>query len=312
MKFVVVGGAHPDRIARASRNLQGGASNHGTLHENIGGAGFNAAFALRIFGVAVSFIGVRGGDHGSMLVENALDKIGVTDRSAVMLDRATASYTAILDADGELHAAIADTAIYDCVSARLLRRGSARRTLQAAGAILLDANLPEEAIAGLAASQTAPIVAIGVSPAKAVRFRSSASRLSALFVSRREAAALTERDASAPVEDLAAALRGLGFARAIVSDGASPSAILDGDSICMQSAPTVDRVLDVTGAGDTLAAVAMLGWCEGLSFAEAGRRGMAAAALRITGRLVAGCRPACESIAAVLRAPSPVLPRDLP
>src|SRR5690606_18408526 len=107
-RLFACGAAHIDRRGRTEGTHVPGASNPGNLREEVGGGAFNAARSLIRHGVDVSMLSLRGGDIAGGAVAAALAASGVEDMSAIFLDRATPSYTALLDADGELIAGLAD------------------------------------------------------------------------------------------------------------------------------------------------------------------------------------------------------------
>lgn len=278
-----IGGAHSDRLGRVGGPFMPGASNPGTMRETTGGGVFNALRTAMRLDVSASLISVRGGDAAGQSVEAALQASGIADGSAVFLDRRTASYTAILSQDGDVIAALADMAIYDAQFARSLRRKSARTLLAAADAVIIDANLPEAAIAQV--FDRAPVHAIAVSPAKAVRLRGYLGQLETLFMNRREAAALTGLAENADASALISALGALGLRQGVITNGAGPVAAFSGADTLSLIPPPTSTPEDVTGAGDALAGAAVAALANGMAFAEALRRGIAAAtlALRHTG-----------------------------
>ncbi|SJZ53195.1 Sugar or nucleoside kinase, ribokinase family [Consotaella salsifontis] len=282
--FLLVGAAHIDRRARSQSAFVPAASNPGHLHTAVGGAVFNAAVVLRAVGAEVAYLGARGGDADGELVESTLSEMGVRDCATTWLDRATPSYTAILDDHGDLVAGIADMALYDFLSPRFFARRHIRELIAGSNALLFDANLPSATIERLVREASGrPTAAIGVSPAKVTRLRGALPLLSAVFLSRAEAAALVDADASADVVELANALVERGIRQASISDGPRLLAILD-DGVVLQQEPLVlPNVADVTGAGDTLAGAAFFWFCQGVPFKEAVRRGMAAAFVRVAG-----------------------------
>ncbi|MBX4421490.1 hypothetical protein K4H00_26125, partial [Mycobacterium tuberculosis] len=58
-------------------------------------------------------LSVRGGDRVGDVIGAAFEAAGIKGSSAVFIDRATPSYTAILDEQGDVVAAIADMALYE-------------------------------------------------------------------------------------------------------------------------------------------------------------------------------------------------------
>ncbi|MEO9614978.1 MAG: PfkB family carbohydrate kinase, partial [Nitratireductor sp.] len=98
---LAIGGAHIDRRGRVADRFVPGASNPGTMREEVGGGVFNAARVMAGRGSRVALMAARGGDAAGEAVAAAIAQAGIKDLSGVYLDRTTASYTAILDADGD-------------------------------------------------------------------------------------------------------------------------------------------------------------------------------------------------------------------
>ncbi|MBB4001814.1 MAG: PfkB family carbohydrate kinase [Aurantimonas endophytica] len=277
----VAGAAHIDRRARSDVPFVAGASNPGHLVDLPGGAAFNAAVALHGLGCKVAFHGARGGDADGQRVARALSEEGFDDVSVTWLDRRTPNYTAVLDDRGELVAGIADMALYDRLVPRIFTRVHVRKALARSDAVLVDANLPPAALAALAAAAgQRPIVAIGVSPAKVTRLTAILPALTAVFLSRAEAASLVEATPMTSPLLLAELLAEIGVSRAVITDGPRDVAIIEGDTVLFQQPPVV-VARDVTGAGDTLAAVALVGLWARRPWLDCVRRGVAASSLRV-------------------------------
>ena len=307
LNVVLFGGAHLDRVARSSVPFQLAASNPGSCRETIGGASFNVARALARQGADPHIVSARGGDSIAASIEIALEVERIGDGALSWLDRRSASYTAILDDTGELRAAVADMDIYDLLTPRALKRAHLRHRLDTAQACVVDANLPSETLAYLAEHKSnGPVFAIAVSPSKVLRLRACLHRLTALFLSRAEAASLAGRPKDSPVEHLARALSRLGLRRAVVTDGPRAAAVLEEGRLVLQTPPPAHMIRDVTGAGDTLAAITILELLAGSNFAEAARAGMCASALHIADELPPRSLPLCRSLSAALPSPTPV------
>ncbi|UIJ73515.1 PfkB family carbohydrate kinase [Aurantimonas sp. HBX-1] len=279
----VAGAAHVDRRAKADVPFVAGASNPGHLVDVPGGAAFNGALALHGLGCHVAFQGARGGDADGKRVARALAELGFEDVSVTWLDRRTPTYTAILDDRSELVAGIADMALYDRLMPRIFSRVHVRRALARSDALLVDANLPAGSLAALAkAAGKRPIVAIGVSPAKVGRLAAILPLLTAVFLSRAEAASLVEATPATSPLLLAELLAEIGVRRAVITDGPRDVAVIEGEAVLFQQPPTVVP-RDVTGAGDTLAAVALAWLWAGRPWLDCVRNGIAASSLRIAG-----------------------------
>ena len=108
------------------------------------------AFAARL-GADVAFIGLVGDDDAGRRVRAALEAEGVdTAGLAVSPDAPTATYSALLDAAGELVVALADMDIYERMTPAWLGARDAAIDRSSDNTILFtDANPPIETIAGL-------------------------------------------------------------------------------------------------------------------------------------------------------------------
>jgi pseudouridine kinase len=311
LRALAIGGAHIDRRGQVSVPYVPGASNPGTLREEVGGGALNALRAAVRLGASGTLISVRGGDAAGVAVETAVADAGIADRSVTFLDRTTPSYTALIDRDGELIAALADMSLYEMAFAKQMRRASVRAEISRADLVIADANLPREALMRLAGLAGRPrLFAIAISPAKVVRLRGLGSAIDCLFLNRREARALCDTTADDPLE-LCAALRAAGFRSAVLTAGADVTAAYDEATLLTATPPPASRIVDVTGAGDALAGALALALAGGLPLAEALRRGLAASRLAVESQ---GCAPdlRAEAFAAALAQPIDIAMHEPP
>lgn len=279
-KLLAVGGAHVDRRGQVHGAFVPGASNPGTMREDVGGGVFNALRNAVQRGIDASLMSLRGADAAGGNVERAIEQAKIRDLSAVFLDRATPSYTALVDRDGEVLAGLADMGLYDLAFAKQLKRSKAREETTAADAILTDANLPAEALgrlAGLAAGK--PLFAIAISPAKAGRLSGVLKELTCLFMNRREAASLCGGDGSPAT--LAMRLREAGVAAGAITSGSAAVTGFDAHGVFEIKPPKPASVADETGAGDALAGVTIAAMMHRRPFRQALREGIAAAVLTV-------------------------------
>ena len=278
-KLLAIGGALVDRRGRSAGRFLPGVSNPGTMREEIGGAAFNTARGANRFGVSVTMMTVLGGDAGGQSVAAAIRQAGIDDKSATHLDRTTPSYTAILDEQGELKAALADMGLYEIGFVKLARRASTRNAISGTDALLLDANLPETAISLLVGhAGSKPVYANAISPTKAERFISELPRLACLFMNSGEASALVGGQHKGGTAGLVAKLRDRGLRSGVITQGASAIILFDEADAWSLQPPDV-RIADVTGAGDALAGAVIAAMMNGLSLPKAIRNGAAGAAL---------------------------------
>jgi sugar/nucleoside kinase (ribokinase family) len=278
--ILAVGGAHIDRRGRIFDAYIPAASNPGTMREDVGGGVFNALRTAVRRGASASLLSMRGGDAAGETVAMAIARADIADLSAVFLDRATPSYTALIDREGDLIVGLADMSLYDLAFPKQIRRSKIRGAIAAADALFCDANLPLAALERLAQSaQGKPIFAIAISPAKAVRLVPVFSRLTTIFLNRREAAALTGREREASMAVFMAGLRLLGLKSGVITDGGNPIFGFDADGSFTLAPTPLPHIADVTGAGDALAGATVAAMLRGLPLRAALREGAAAAAL---------------------------------
>ena len=280
-----MGGAHIDRRGRVSGSFVPGASNPGTMAEDVGGGVFNALRTASRRGARAALMSVRGGDAAADSVAKAFSEAGIADLSAVFLDRSTPSYTALLNGDGDVVAALADMGLYDLAFTRQVRRAKVREAVDGADAVFCDANLPAAALQRLMSlARGKPVFAIAISPAKVTRLLGVLGALSCLFLNRREAVALAGAGDAIEMPDLVERLRGFGLARAMITNGQAPVTAYDDDGMLSLMPPPARKVEDVTGAGDALAGAAAVALLHGKPFGEALREGIAAALLAVESR----------------------------
>lgn len=280
-RILVVGGAHLDREGRLFAPHIAGASNPGRWETHPGGGAFNAARNLARLGHRVTLVSPRGGDAaGEMVAEAALDA-GIEDCPITFLDRATPSYSAILEPDGNLVTALADMQLYDMIPARRLATWRFRARLDDADVLLMDANMPADTLALLAGTARARgIISVGIaiSPAKAVRFSAALAALDFLFMNRNEARALTGR--SEPGDGgWPAALHEKGLAGGAVTAGSEAVTAFSGDEALTLTPPPLAAIADVTGAGDALVSGFLDAHLSGADISTALWRGIALARL---------------------------------
>ena len=305
--FLVLGGAHLDRRVALQEQARLGASNPGRWQAEPGGASLNAARTLARLGNTVRMVSVRGGDRAGEAVAEAAEEAGIIDMAQVFLDRATPTYSAILDNKGDLVIGVADMDLYDHFTLRQLSRKSIREALAASDHILCDANLPEATLTALAekASEVAkPLSAIAISPAKISRLSGALPALSVLFLNEAEANTLIgEKEPRAWPDEI----RALGLKGAVITRSARPLLAVGGDEVFEINPPRTEEVNDVTGAGDALCAATLDALGRGQTFSDAVRAGIAAAFITVRSRSAAPPDMSAEVVATTMAlVPQPV------
>ncbi len=279
---VVIGGANVDLKARSTVRATAQTSNPGRGSMTPGGVGRNVAENIARLGDRVHLISVVGRDPmGDSLLEHTA-AAGVRIEHVARTDRPTGTYTAVIDADGELIVAIADMDATAELGPEQLHR--ARDVIATAGVLVVDGNLTRDALEyALDLSVEVYTVFEPVSVPKATGLKDALdARVSAVTPNRDELAALTglPTRTDRQLRRAAQALHARGVELVWVRLGERGSLFsTPGEAIDLPATPTI--VEDVTGAGDAmLGAFCHLLLQEGTP-EDAARFGHAAAALTI-------------------------------
>ncbi len=266
VSIACIGGADMDRKARLHAPATLGSSNPADTSATPGGVARNIAETLARLGLPVALFSAVGDDPAGTTVVRQTARAGVDTSGVARLGLAkTATYTAVLQPDGELVIGIADMAILDGLTERWAR--SVLPDLTAHDIWFVDANLPEAALRIiLTAPQRAgrTVIADPVSAAKAPRLAALLGAIDVILPDRLEAAALTGLTVTTAPEALAAAaaLRAGGVGTVAVTLGPDGLAVDDSGQRGIVPPPAVEAVRDVTGAGDALVAGYIYGLCR--------------------------------------------------
>jgi pseudouridine kinase len=262
---VVIGGCNVDIAGRAAAPARPGDSTPGSVRQSAGGVARNIAENLARLGHPVRLVSAIGRDAAGRWLRAQTAAAGVDVRGCAAIDgAATAQYLSLHGPDGTLLQAVNDMAVLDALTPGRLARE--RRHLQAAAAIVVDANLRADTLAWLLAQDlAAPVFADAVSAAKAPRLRPWLQRLHTLKLNRAEAQALGApalRSAAAR-RRFVAGLHGTGTGRVALSLGEGGLLLADAD-LQMERPAWPMAARNATGAGDALMAglvhAALAGW----------------------------------------------------
>ena len=283
---VVIGGANMDVKARSARSAVPATSNPGTGSMAAGGVGRNIAENLARLGTRTHLVASIGGDGLGDQVLAATSGAGVHVEHVRRSARATGTYTAVLDADGELVVAVSDMAATDELAPEQVN--DARDLVAAAALVVLDGNLSTETLGfalDLATASGSRVVVEPVSVPKAAALAHLVSTdrpLYAVTPNRDELAALTDLPTrtARQVSNAAAALHDRGVELVWVRLGSRGSLLSTPDG-STELAAVPAEVADVTGAGDAMLGAFCHALLAGAEPAEAAAYGHAAAALTV-------------------------------
>ncbi|WP_343560557.1 carbohydrate kinase family protein [Kiloniella sp. b19] len=283
-QLLAIGAAHWDVQQKSINPVVMASSNPVACSRSMGGVARNVACDLGRLGHQAGLMSLWGDDLPgdelqSSLQEQGLSLVPVARHGALP----TASYTAVLDCDGELLVGLADMAIYDAfVPSSFVPH---LMEMQRYSHWFVDANLPEESLSYLArqAPEKVFVAADCVSVAKCHRLVDLLPRVDLLFCNEAEIRALLKEGYDVGLETLGPRLlERFSVKAAVVSDGARGAWIFTGKKN-PHHVPAVhvekDYIVDVTGAGDAMIAGTLCGLLRGLELVDAVQRGMNASAL---------------------------------
>ena len=180
MKVCVIGAANVDITATSAQAFRIGDSNPGKVHVSLGGVGRNIAHNLVLLGDEVELLSIFGGGVFGPVIRQACREIGIGTTHCGMAGEETHSFfVSVNNADGELVGGIADMDATEGMTAGWL--AERLEVINAADAVVADANLKPEALAFLIDHCRKPLYLDAVSVAKAGRIRE------AMALSRRKA-----------------------------------------------------------------------------------------------------------------------------
>ena len=276
---VVVGGVNLDIGGRPDGELVAGDSNPGRVRTSLGGVGRNIAHDLTLLGVDTRLLTAFGDDDNARRIAASCGELGIDiSQSLTVPGGATSTYLFLTDGRGDMAAAVNDMAIYDHITPQFL--AGRARLLQNAQLVVVDANIPAEAIAWLADNVRPPIFADPVSAAKAEKLRPVLGKLHTLKPNRLEAELLSgvaitdERSLNAAAD----ALLATGLRRVFLSLGGD--GMLAADHSGRVRLPCLPgEMVNTTGCGD--AAMAAIAWAylEGTDLAGTALAALAAGAI---------------------------------
>lgn len=246
---------------------------------SFGGVARNISENLCRLGVPVSMIASFGGDTYATLLKNHCKNVGININNSLFLPQYRSStYVCISDEHGEMQSAVADTDICNCMDTNFLE--SHMCLINSAKVVVLDTNIPREAISYLLKSCRRPIFVDPVSTAKASKLKGKLAGIYAIKPNIAEAQVLSGRriENHNDLQVAADVLLRKGIKQVFISMGASGVFYADenerGVERCIPS-----KVVNTTGAGDSFMAAIVYAHINSYRISTAAKLGMAAASI---------------------------------
>ncbi|MEM6939258.1 MAG: PfkB family carbohydrate kinase [Pseudomonadota bacterium] len=284
--ILCIGSVLWDIIGRADVAMRQGSDMPGHITELPGGVALNIGMALARFGRKPALLSAVGRDTAGDALIKACQTRGLSTEYIYRSDDLpTDRYMAVEGANG-LIAAIADAHSLEAAGAKILgpfADGALPKPYR--GAVALDGNLTLDLLAEIAHSSLfaeADLRVAPASPGKALRLAPFLhEKRGTLYVNLEEAGLLCQKDFES-AERAAEALLARGAARVVVTNGANPTTVAQGNEMITQIPPAVP-VTRVTGAGDTFMAAHIAAELEGLGTEAALSQALEAAARYVSG-----------------------------
>lgn len=265
-KVLVIGGANIDYVGRSFSKLVKEDSNPGTVTWSFGGVARNIVENLAYLSAAPTFItAISPYDLGSEMIKH-LEKLDVVLEMPALPKRcSTNSYLAILDETGEMQAGLADTTIISYLDVDYMKRLD--NLIDSFEYIVFDTNLNTETIAYLCdAYQHKKLIVDGISTTKVRKLRAHLHQIYLIKCNYLEACELSGHTDN---EEILQFFKQSGVQKAIITHGAKALWYLDNGHFKKTLIPPVDKIINVTGAGDALLAGVVARLIENDSLAAA-------------------------------------------
>lgn len=279
-----IGGANIDRKASAKANICYHSSNPVTMTESFGGVARNVAENLSKLDNKVSLLTVVGNDkEGQSILEDTKRKNIDVHLTEVIPEARTGTYTALLDLSGEMVISLADMDINHQLTATSIEKKWSH--IASSQIIFVDTNIPEETLAYLikrCAKDQLPLYVDPVSSIKSKKLPQDLTGVELILPNLEEAEELAGMKIEAPADYAIAAsiIKGRGAKNVVITLGS------DGIFFCSPNdsghLPIYKiNCIDVTGAGDALAAGILSSMAHGHELRKACQYGLAAAAFTL-------------------------------
>ena len=281
--ITVFGAANIDIGGKPFKELTERDSNPETVRMASGGVGRNIAHNLSLLGNRVKFISAFGDDVYAAQLRTELSELGIdTNESLVVKEDSTSVYLFITDKDGNMELAVNDMDIYGHLTPEFIQ--SKQSVLAKSALIVVDANLPEEAIETVCRLSSCPVIAESVSCSKVPRLKRSLPFIHTITGTYPEAGMLTGTKIDPDdIQSLKAAsdiLLKKGIKRVVITLSERGVYFADKD-ISKKLPPLPARMVNGNGAGDSLLSGLITGFAKGLSFEDSVLLGLSCASITL-------------------------------
>ncbi|MDM5249463.1 carbohydrate kinase [Lysinibacillus sp. G4S2] len=270
-EIICIGGANLDRKFHVKGNVQFGTSNPASSSFSVGGVGRNIAENLGRLNHQVTLLTTAGKDADWQVIQEASEPFMNLRYVEQLPDASTGSYTAVMDEQGELALAVANMEVYDLLLPSLLKKHEAM--LMNADCFIMDLNCPKETVAYIqqvSIAREIPFVIVPVSSPKMNRLPDTLQGVTWFICNTDEAETIVGHkiENAAHYEKALQQLLTLGAEHVIITAGSK--GVYAASTTTKPNhfaAKAIEKIEDVTGAGDAFVSAVIHSWLTGQSFA---------------------------------------------
>lgn len=276
-EILAIGGANVDRKFHISGQAQLATSNPATVSYSVGGVARNIAENLGRLRHEVQLVTVLGQDHDAELILSDSSAYMKFTYSEKLHNESTGSYSAVLDKNGELVIALANMSIYDQLMPTLLERNEV--SYQKAKLIIIDLNCPKETVnyfKSIAQKFSIPFAIVPVSSPKMKNMPDELHGVTYFICNTDEAETYlnTSIKSDKEYQNACQKILELGAEHVIITRGSKGLIAGNKHGHSSYEAFPVDKIIDVTGAGDAFVSGFLHGTIVQQSFEEAIQLGL--------------------------------------
>ena len=264
-KILIIGAQNIDLFAHAKADYVLQDSNPAKMHMAFGGVACNIASNLALLGKKVDFITVFGGDYFSRLAIQNLQDLGIAFQESLHIAEANNSvYLGLMDNANELFLGINDMDIVEALDVNFFKKK--QDYIAGFDVLVIDNNLSLEALAYLLPTYAhKEIIMDAVSAKKALKLSGLLANIKLLKLNVMELDALSDK---ASIKEKLDDLITQGLKAIILTNSAEEIVYQSSDSRIISKPRPIEKIANVTGAGDAFLAGFVSAVVEGCSIEE--------------------------------------------
>ncbi|MFC4355699.1 PfkB family carbohydrate kinase [Chryseomicrobium palamuruense] len=265
---LVFGGMNVDRKMVVKGQLMYQTSNPVTSYQTVGGVARNVAENLGRLGHEVKLMSVAGQDMEWEFLREQTNEWADLQHIRNLDQERTGTYTAVIDAEGEMQVAFADMEIYQHLTPEWVL--THEKLFKSATLVVVDLNLAKETVKAIlttAKTYNIPTAIVPVSGPKMQNLPDSLEGVTWMICNQGEAEMITGQTI-ASAEELEKAhqlLHNKGAQFVVITNGSDGVTMSEENHMAHINAIEPDVIRDVTGAGDSFVAALLHQWLEGKS-----------------------------------------------